>query len=116
MRVGAAVGATGDYLERAAELLRVGADVLVVDIAHGHSGVMERALEELRKRFDAIEIVAGNVATAEGAHFLLERGVNGIKVGIGPGRDCSTRLTTNFGVRRSTRWFSAVWRSSAACR
>lgn len=98
LRVGAAIGATGDYLERAAELLRVGADVLVVDIAHGHSRVMERALEQLRKRFGAIEIVAGNVATAEGAQFLLERGVNGIKVGIGPGRGCSTRLTTNFGV------------------
>ncbi len=98
LRVGAAIGATGDYLERAPELLRVGADVLVVDIAHGHSRAMERALEQLRKRFGAIEIVAGNVATAEGAQFLLERGVNGIKVGIGPGRGCSTRLTANFGV------------------
>lgn len=98
LRVGAAIGATGDYLERAPELLRVGADVLVVDIAHGHSRVMERALEQLRKRFGAIEIVAGNVATAEGAQFLLERGVNGIKVGIGPGGGCSTRLTANFGV------------------
>ncbi len=98
LRVGAAIGATGDYLERAPELLRVGADVLVVDIAHGHSRAMERALEQLRKRFGAIEIVAGTVATAEGAQFLLERGVNGIKVGIGPGRGCSTRLTANFGV------------------
>jgi IMP dehydrogenase len=98
LRVGAAVGAIGDYLERAAELIRVGADVLVVDIAHGHSRVMERALEELRKRFGDIELVAGNVATEEGARFLLERGVNAIKVGIGPGGGCTTRLTTNFGV------------------
>jgi IMP dehydrogenase len=98
LRVGAAVGATGDYLERAAELLRVGADVLVVDIAHGHSQVMERALEELRKRHGDIELAAGNVATAEGARFLLERGVNAIKVGIGPGCGCTTRWTTNFGV------------------
>ena len=98
LRVGAAVGATGDYLERAAELLRVGADVLVVDIAHGHSRVMERALEELRNRHEDVELVAGNVATAEGARFLLERGVNAIKVGIGPGGGCTTRWTTNFGV------------------
>jgi len=98
LRVGAAVGAIGDYLERASELIRVGADVLVVDIAHGHSRVMERALEELRKRFGDIELVAGNVATEEGARFLLERGVNAIKVGIGPGGGCTTRLTTNFGV------------------
>ena len=94
----AAIGATGDYLERAAEVLRAGADVLVIDIAHGHSIVMERALHELRKRFDAVDMVAGNVATGEGARFLLDRGVNAIKVGIGPGGGCSTRLTTNFGI------------------
>jgi IMP dehydrogenase len=98
LRVGAAVGATGDYLERAAELVRAGADVLVVDIAHGHSSVMDRALSEMRRRHENVDIVAGNVATAEGARFLLERGVNGIKVGIGPGGGCTTRLTTNFGV------------------
>lgn len=98
LRVGAAVGATGDYLERAAELVRVGADALVVDIAHGHSRVMERALEELRKRHGDVELAAGNVATAEGARFLAERGVNAIKVGIGPGGGCTTRLTTNFGI------------------
>lgn len=98
LRVGAAIGATGDYLERAAEVLRAGADVLVVDIAHGHSIVMERALEEVRKRFGAVELIAGNVATGEGARFLLDRGANGIKVGIGPGGGCTTRLTTNFGM------------------
>ena len=83
--VGAAVGATGDYLERAVEVIRVGADVLVVDIAHGHSQVMERALEALRRRCDGVEVVAGNVATGEGARFLAERGANAVKVGIGPG-------------------------------
>jgi IMP dehydrogenase len=98
LRVGAAVGATGDYLERAEQLIRAGADVLVVDIAHGHSRVMERALDELRKRHESAELIAGNVATADGARFLLERGVNGIKVGIGPGGGCTTRLTTNFGI------------------
>ena len=98
LRVAAAVGATGDFLERSAEVLRVGADALVIDIAHGHSRVMESAIEQIRARFGAVEIVAGNVATADGARFLLERGVNGIKVGIGPGGGCTTRLTTNFGV------------------
>src|SRR4029077_15475305 len=98
LRVGAAVGATGDYLERAAEVLRAGADVLVIDIAHGHSLVMERAIAQIRAKFGAVELVAGNVATAEGARFLVDRGVNAVKVGIGPGGGCTTRLTTNFGV------------------
>ena len=98
LRVGAAIGATGDYLERAVELIRAGADLLVIDIAHGHSVVMERAIEQVRKTCGAVELIAGNVATADGATFLLERGVNGIKVGIGPGGGCTTRLNTNFGV------------------
>lgn len=98
LRVGAAVGATGDYLERAAEVLKAGADVLVIDIAHGHSMIMATAIEELRARFGDVDLIAGNVATADGARFLLERGVNAIKVGIGPGGGCTTRLTTNFGV------------------
>jgi IMP dehydrogenase len=98
LRVGAAIGAKGDYLERAAELLRAGADVIVIDIAHGHSVVMARAVEAFRKQFGDVELIAGNVATAEGVRFLMERGVNGIKVGIGPGGGCTTRLNTNFGV------------------
>ena len=98
LRVGAAIGAKGDYLERAAELLRAGADVIVIDIAHGHSVVMARAIEAFRARFGDAELIAGNVATADGVGFLLERGVNGIKVGIGPGGGCTTRLNTNFGV------------------
>ena len=98
LRVGAAIGAKGDYLERAAELLRAGADVIVIDIAHGHSAVMGRAIEAFRKQFDGVELIAGNVATAEGTRFLIDRGVNGVKVGIGPGGGCTTRLNTNFGV------------------
>jgi IMP dehydrogenase len=98
LRVGAAVGATGDYLERATEVLRAGADVLVIDIAHGHSRVMQQAIENMRKRFGDVELVAGNVATAEGARFLLDCGANAIKVGIGPGGGCTTRLNTNFGI------------------
>ena len=98
LRVGAAIGATGDYLERAAELLRAEVDVIVIDIAHGHSVVMERAIAEFRKRFGDAEMIAGNIATAEGAKFLLERGADGIKVGIGPGGGCTTRVSTSFGV------------------
>ena len=98
LRVGAAIGAKGDYLERAAELLRASADVIVIDIAHGHSTVMGRAIDAFRSRFGDVELIAGNVATAEGVRFLVERGVNGIKVGIGPGGGCTTRLNTNFGV------------------
>lgn len=98
LRVGAAIGARGDYLERAAELVRAGVDVLVIDIAHGHSMVMERALTEVRKRFPVVDVIAGNVATAEGATFLAERGASAVKVGIGPGGGCTTRLTTSFGV------------------
>lgn len=96
--VGAAIGAKGDYLERAAELLRAGVDVIVIDIAHGHSVVMARAIDAFRKLFGDTQLVAGNVATADGVRFLLERGVDGIKVGIGPGGGCTTRLNTNFGV------------------
>jgi IMP dehydrogenase len=98
LRVGAAIGAKGDYLERAAELVRAGVDVIVIDIAHGHSVVMARAIEAFRARFGEVELVAGNVATADGVRFLAERGVNAVKVGIGPGGGCTTRITTSFGV------------------
>ncbi|HXG89816.1 MAG TPA: IMP dehydrogenase [Vicinamibacterales bacterium] len=96
--VGAAIGAKGDYLERAAELIRAGVDVIVIDIAHGHSVVMARAIEAFRARFGDFELVGGNVGTADGARFLIERGVNAVKVGIGPGGGCTTRITTSFGV------------------
>jgi len=96
--VGGAIGARGDYLERAVELLRAGADVLVIDIAHGHSEVMKEAVEGFRKRFEQVELVCGNVGTADGARFLRDLGVDGIKVGIGPGRGCRTRLETGAGV------------------
>ncbi len=98
LMVGAAIGAMGDYLERAAELVRAGVDVLVIDIAHGHSVVMDRAMKEFRKRFPDFPVIAGNVATAEGTRFLIDRGADGVKVGIGPGGGCTTRITTSFGV------------------
>jgi len=98
LRVGAAIGARGDFLERTAELIRVGVDVLVIDIAHGHSDVMRQAVEALRGRFSEAELVCGNVGTAEGAAFLRDIGAAAIKVGIGPGRGCRTRLETAAGV------------------
>ncbi len=98
LMVGAAIGAKGDYLERAAELLKAGVDVIVVDIAHGHSIVMDGAIAAFRDRFGDVELVAGNVATPDGVRFLVERGVNAVKVGIGPGGGCTTRVTTSFGV------------------
>ena len=96
--VGAAIGARGDFLERAAELLGAGADALLIDIAHGHSEVMRRAVEAVRARFSGVELVCGNVATAEGAAFLRDLGADAIKVGVGPGRGCRTRLETGAGV------------------
>jgi IMP dehydrogenase len=96
--VGAAIGARGDYLERAAELLRAGVDALLIDIAHGHSDVMRRAVEAVRAKFGDVELVCGNVGTAEGAAFLRDVGADAIKVGIGPGRGCRTRLETAAGV------------------
>jgi IMP dehydrogenase len=98
LRVGAAIGATGDFIERAAELVKAHVDVIVIDIAHGHSIVMDRAIQAFRKSFPGVELVAGNVATADGVKFLADRGVNAIKVGIGPGGGCTTRITTSFGV------------------
>jgi len=98
LMVGAAIGATGDFIERAAELLKAHVDVIVIDIAHGHSIVMGKAIDTFKHSFPDVELVAGNVATAEGVTFLAERGVNAVKVGIGPGGGCTTRLTTSFGV------------------
>jgi len=96
--VAAAIGARGDYIERAAELLKVGADCLFIDIAHGHSAVMEEGIADIRKHFNDVPIVCGNVVTAEGAIFMKNIGVDAIKLGVGPGRGCRTRLETGAGV------------------
>ena len=98
LRVGAAVGATGDYVERAAALVAQEVDVLLLDVAHADSDVVARAISELRKRFPRLPLVVGNVATAEAARWLAELGVDAIKVGVGPGRGCRTRLETGAGV------------------
>ncbi|HEX4438761.1 MAG TPA: IMP dehydrogenase [Thermoanaerobaculia bacterium] len=98
LRVGAAIGVTRDLLDRARELVRAKADVLVLDSSHGHSQGVLDALALVRKRFPSTPIVAGNVATEEGARDLLKRGADAIKVGIGPGSICTTRVVTGAGV------------------
>ena len=98
LRVGAAIGVRPGYLERARLLLEAGADLLVIDIAHGHSDNAIRAIREIRRVFGDVELVAGNVATAQGVRDLIAEGVNAVKVGVGPGSICITRLVTGFGV------------------
>jgi IMP dehydrogenase len=98
LRVGAAVGVREGYLERAALLVQAGADVLVVDIAHGHSDNAVEATRALRREFPDVEIIAGNVATAHGTRDLIEAGADAVKVGVGPGSICITRIVTGFGV------------------
>ena len=102
--VAAAIGASGDYLERAALLLAAGADALIIDTAHGHSSRVINAVAEIRRRFTqgTFEIIAGNIATAAGAQALLEAGVDGLKVGIGPGSICTTRIIAGVGVPQLT--------------
>ncbi len=102
LRVGAAIGASGDYLERADALVQAKVDLLVVDSSHAHSqGVLE-AIGRLRERFPEARIVAGNVGTAEGTRALIERRVDAVKVGIGPGSICTTRVVTGAGVPQIT--------------
>ena len=102
LRVGAAVGVTGDYFERAQELVKCQADVLVVDTAHGHSQRVMDAVRRLRNELPGVELVAGNVATFEGACDLVKLDLDAIKVGIGPGSICTTRVVTGAGVPQIT--------------
>jgi IMP dehydrogenase len=96
--VGAAIGAVGDYMERAAALVNAGVDVLVVDIAHGHSEHAIKATREVKSAFPDVELIAGNVATGEGTQDLIDAGADAIKVGVGPGAACTTRLVAGVGV------------------
>ena len=98
LRVGAAIGATGDYLERAEALLAQEVDVLLLDVAHADADVVERAVKAFRARFKGVPLVAGNVATAPAARWLADLGADAVKVGVGPGRGCRTRLETAAGV------------------
>jgi len=100
--LGAAVGVSGDYMERSEALLTAGADVLVLDIAHGHSLNALDATRHLRDAFPDADLVAGNVATAEGTRDLIDAGANAVKVGVGPGSICITRVVTGVGVPQLT--------------
>jgi IMP dehydrogenase len=102
LRVGAAVGATGDFLERAVEMAKAKADVLAIDTAHGHSERVMEAIKAIRHRLPEMQVVAGNVATYEGAKDLISLGIDGLKVGIGPGSICTTRVVTGAGVPQLT--------------
>ncbi|HTR38650.1 MAG TPA: IMP dehydrogenase [Bryobacteraceae bacterium] len=102
LRVGAAVGSGADFLERAQELVARKVDVLVVDSAHGHSEGVMNALRTLKQKISGIDIIAGNVATYEGARDLIELGADGVKVGIGPGSICTTRVVSGAGVPQIT--------------
>src|SRR5438874_1662731 len=102
LRVGAAVGATGDFLERAVEMSKAKADVLAIDTAHGHSERVMEAIKAIRHRLPEMQLVAGNVATYEGAKELISLGIDGLKVGIGPGSICTTRVVTGAGVPQLT--------------
>jgi IMP dehydrogenase len=93
-----AIGARGDYLERAAALTEAGCDILFIDIAHGHSKIMYQAVEAAKSAFPDVPLVCGNVATGDGARYLRDAGADAIKVGVGPGRGCRTRLETAAGV------------------
>ena len=99
---GAAIGVSGDYLERARELINAGADVLVIDTAHGHSTKALDAMKTLRRKFPNLNIIAGNVATAEATRDLIKTGVDAVKVGIGPGSICTTRIIAGVGVPQLT--------------
>lgn len=102
LRVGAAIGATGDYLERAEELVNESVDALVIDSAHGHSTRVIEAVKTVKAKFPEIELIAGNVGTFDGACELARAGVDAIKVGIGPGSICTTRVVTGAGVPQVT--------------
>ena len=102
LRVGAGIGATGDFLERAAALVKAGADVLVIDTAHGHSTRVIEAARQVKQKFPKIDLIAGNIATEEATTALIKAGVDAVKVGIGPGSICTTRIVSGAGVPQIT--------------
>jgi IMP dehydrogenase len=102
LRVGAAIGATGDFLERAAELVRNRVDALAIDSAHGHSSRVLEAVRLVKKHYPDVDLLAGNIATYEGAEALIQAGADAVKIGIGPGSICTTRMVTGAGMPQIT--------------
>jgi IMP dehydrogenase len=112
LRVGAAIGATGDFFERAQEMVKYKADLLAIDSAHGHSSRVIEAVKLIKSKLPEIDLIAGNVGTHEGACALVKAGADAIKIGIGPGSICTTRVVTGAGVPQIT----AIAEASRACR
>ena len=110
--VGAAVGVTGDAFDRAQALIEAGADFIVVDTAHGHSRLVADMAEKIKSNCDRVDVGAGNVATRDAAQALVDAGVDGIKVGVGPGSICTTRVVAGIGVPQVT----AIYEASLAAR
>ena len=110
LRVAAALGVTGDVLERAAALVNAGVDAVIVDTAHGHTKGVVEVLKELKREFPELDVVVGNIATPEAAKYLVENGADAVKVGIGPGSICTTRVVAGVGFPQ----FSAVLEVAAA--
>jgi IMP dehydrogenase len=102
LRVAAAIGATGDFIERAEELVRARVDALVIDTAHGHTEAVIGAAKKIKSRFPEVDLVAGNVATADATRDLIAAGVDAVKAGMGPGSICTTRVVSGAGVPQIT--------------
>ena len=112
LRVAAAIGVTGDAAERAEALVNAGVDAIIIDTAHGHTQGVVRVLKEVKSRFPELDVVVGNIATAEAARYLVENGADAVKVGIGPGSICTTRVVAGVGFPQ----FSAVLEVAAGIR
>lgn len=108
LRVAAAIGAGGDFMARARALVDAGVDVIIIDTAHGHSEGVLQATEQVRQALPDTQLVAGNVATRDGARALVDRGVDAVKVGVGPGSICTTRVVAGVGVPQLTAVLEAV--------
>jgi len=102
LRVGAAIGVTSDFMERAEELINKGVDLIIIDTAHGHTKGVVDAVKKIKKKFPKTNVIAGNVATKSGTKALIDAGVDAVKVGIGPGSICTTRVIAGVGVPQLT--------------
>ncbi|WP_033956245.1 IMP dehydrogenase [Psychroserpens jangbogonensis] len=110
LRVAAAIGVTGDAVERASALVNAGVDAVIIDTAHGHTKGVVLVLKDIKKKFPKLDVIVGNIATAEAAKYLVEAGADAVKVGIGPGSICTTRVIAGVGFPQ----FSAVLEVAAA--
>jgi IMP dehydrogenase len=108
LRVAAAIGAAGDFIPRARALIDAGVDAIIIDTAHGHADAVLQATARMRETFPDVQLVAGNIGTREAAEALVERGVDAVKVGVGPGSICTTRVVTGVGVPQLTAVLDAV--------